>query len=418
MPHKLIGSHPLNALVAPMRKPAAALTLLLLFAPVAHADTAHQAFNYFGGLATGVHGSENRDGSGGAGFSAFAGRQLTPQLGLELGLNAHYLDRQSNNEQNYYYRSGVDVVWNANSGPERHGVFLIGGLAAAYEDEAGFENLYPALNAGVGLLLPSPWSQLKIRSEARYWLTFGRDEIDRDHAYGDGSLGLGLQWNTRAPAVVEAAPTDADGDGVTDAADLCPNTPSGTAVDANGCPANAADADGDGVLDVLDQCPGTPTGTPVDAAGCALPAVIVDADADGVDDASDACLGTPKGFKVDARGCVVPQKLVVPGLQFESGSAVLTEAATAEVVALGKDLAQQTLLVKVTGHTDALGPQSFNLNLSQKRAAAVAKLLAEQGVNKARILSNGEGEFDPIASNDTEAGRAENRRVEVELTAQ
>ena len=74
--------------------------------------------------------------------------------------------------------------------------------------------------------------------------------------------------------------------------------------------------------------------------------------------------------------------------------------------------------VQVSGHTDALGPQSYNLGLSQKRAKSVVTYLTEKGVDKARLKSDGEGEFSPIASNDTEAGRAENRRVEVELTAQ
>ncbi|NQY37582.1 MAG: hypothetical protein HRT37_21990 [Alteromonadaceae bacterium] len=62
------------------------------------------------------------------------------------------------------------------------------------------------------------------------------------------------------------------------------------------------DADNDGVDDAIDQCPGTPTNTVVDAVGCA---VVIDADNDGVDDAIDQCLGTPANTAVDAVGCAV-----------------------------------------------------------------------------------------------------------------
>lgn len=103
--------------------------------------------------------------------------------------------------------------------------------------------------------------------------------------------------NTPAGTPVDATgcPKDSDGDGVIDANDKCPNTPAGTAVDANGCP---KDSDGDGVLDANDKCPNTPAGTPVDATGCPK-----DSDGDGVTDLLDKCPNTPVGTKVDATGC-------------------------------------------------------------------------------------------------------------------
>jgi len=62
--------------------------------------------------------------------------------------------------------------------------------------------------------------------------------------------------------------------------------------------------------------------------------------------------------------------------------------------------------------TDALGPQSYNLTLSQKRARAVVAYLTSKGIAAERLSADGEGEFSPVATNDTEAGRAVNRRVE------
>ncbi len=102
---------------------------------------------------------------------------------------------------------------------------------------------------------------------------------------------------------------DGDGDGVSDALDLCPGTPAGEAVDAAGCSASQLDSDLDGVIDGLDQCPGTPSGEAADASGCS--ASQRDGDGDGISDALDQCPGTPSGEAVDAVGCALPRSTAV-----------------------------------------------------------------------------------------------------------
>jgi outer membrane protein OmpA-like peptidoglycan-associated protein len=72
-------------------------------------------------------------------------------------------------------------------------------------------------------------------------------------------------------------------------------------------------------------------------------------------------------------------------------------------------------VVDVYGHTDSEGPVDYNKDLSQRRAVAVATILANQGVDQQRFFIQGKGEDDPIASNATEAGRAKNRRVEIQI---
>ena len=71
--------------------------------------------------------------------------------------------------------------------------------------------------------------------------------------------------------------------------------------------------------------------------------------------------------------------------------------------------------VDVYGHTDSTGSDSYNLSLSLRRATAVADYLAARGVQSARLGTRGFGESQPIASNDTEEGKAANRRVEIKL---
>ncbi|WP_419213602.1 gliding motility-associated C-terminal domain-containing protein [Maribacter sp. X9] len=99
---------------------------------------------------------------------------------------------------------------------------------------------------------------------------------------------------------------DTDGDGVTDDLDECPNTPTGEAVDATGCSDSQKDADGDGVTDDLDECPNTPMGEPVDSSGCSDSQK--DTDGDGVTDDLDECPNTPMGEPVDTNGCSDSQK--------------------------------------------------------------------------------------------------------------
>lgn len=71
----------------------------------------------------------------------------------------------------------------------------------------------------------------------------------------------------------------------------------------------------------------------------------------------------------------------------------------------------------IIGHTDAVGTSEYNQSLSQRRSTAASNYLAAQGVSSARLRAMGRGETEPIAGNDTEAGRQANRRVEIAIVA-
>ena len=73
--------------------------------------------------------------------------------------------------------------------------------------------------------------------------------------------------------------------------------------------------------------------------------------------------------------------------------------------------------VLIVGHTDAVGSDSYNQNLSEQRASSAASILASNGIPRDRIRTSGRGELEPIAENETEAGRQQNRRVEVAIFA-
>lgn len=109
--------------------------------------------------------------------------------------------------------------------------------------------------------------------------------------------------------------------------------------------------------------------------------------------------------------------LNMPGnVTFQTGSSQLNPAFhdVLNSVALVVKEYEKTM-IEVAGHTDSVGGAAYNQGLSRQRAKSVATYFISQGINQQRILTVGYGESRPIASNDTETGRAKNRRVELTL---
>ena len=195
---------------------------------------------------------------------------------------------------------------------------------------------------------------------------------------------------------------DSDGDGVVDEADKCPNTPRGITVDARGCP---PDSDGDGVPDYLDRCPGTPPGVAVDNSGCPF-----DSDGDGVADHLDKCPNTPKGATVNEAGCWSLQATTL----YDSNSSYIRTEAYPLLDEVASILEKNPKMeVEVQGHTDNTGSAQYNQWLSEKRAQKVKDYLVSKGIDPSRLEAKGYGLTQPVASNATEEGRAQNRRVEL-----
>ncbi len=229
---------------------------------------------------------------------------------------------------------------------------------------------------------------------------------------------------------------DTDGDGITDAKDECPDT-AGTA-EFNGCP----DTDGDGIADPKDECP--------TVAGLANLNGCPDADGDGITDSKDGCPneagpaannGCPYQDKdgdgvldkddncpdvagtVANNGCPEVTEEIQKTLNeyaaqvlFDSGKSSIKEESTKvlnDIIAILKEY--PTAKFTVEGHTDSQGPAKSNQRLSDSRANSVKNFLVENGVDQFRLSAVGYGEDRPIATNNTRAGRAKNRRVEINL---
>lgn len=389
-----------------------AVMLLLPLSGTAWADSAPAP--YAAALGSYLRADYPGDTRNGYGLSGLYGLPLTPYVNLELGGYANRVTGGGRSGDTIF-GGGADLQAFISDGA--FSFFALAGAGANIDDVAHKLRAAPYLDGGVGMLNRLA-PNLALRSEVRYYAIFntGGGDSGSKTVLGDSRINLGLQYSfgqiipvnypvgrvlplaTAAPAPAQVpAPTapaiDTDGDGVPDSADQCPQTPADTRVDATGCP----------LVAVAEAAPSTGNG---------------DADGDGVPDSRDKCPSTPKGLKVDADGCIVEQTVVLRAINFDTASDHLTDEAKLTLDLLARSMVlQKALSIEIVGHTDSLGPQSLNLQLSQKRANAVVDYLVANGVEPSRLHAEGLGEFNPIASNNSEAGRAKNRRVEFKVVS-
>jgi outer membrane protein OmpA-like peptidoglycan-associated protein len=223
------------------------------------------------------------------------------------------------------------------------------------------------------------------------------------------------------PVVVEPPPPpppkDSDGDGIMDPDDKCPFQPE----DKDGFEDNDGcvdwDNDSDGIVDSADKCPMEPEDRDGlgDADGCPEE----DYDKDTVLDPKDLCPEIPgvpaaQGCPADVKAVVTTERIVIlDRVLFDTDKDVIKKVSYPILDAVAKTLASHPEIkkVRVEGHTDSQADDAHNLDLSQRRAAAVVKYLVGKKVDAARLEPQGYGETQPIADNETEDGRAQNRRV-------
>ena len=173
------------------------------------------------------------------------------------------------------------------------------------------------------------------------------------------------------------------------------------------------DTDKDGILDVSDKCPASPEGSKVNALGCPD---LQDTDNDGVADADDLCPASVTDTKVNDFGCEPTQNITLKGVNFTTGSAKLTSESLPIINAAAETIKRNpNLNIDIAGYTDNQGLAYINKRLSERRANSVMIQLIKQGVDANRLTANGYGEKDPVSGNETEEGRATNRRVELKI---
>jgi OmpA-OmpF porin, OOP family len=221
--------------------------------------------------------------------------------------------------------------------------------------------------------------------------------------------------------------SDRDNDGIPDDIDACPDQPEDhQGSDPNdGCPM-PPDRDGDGIPDQYDKCPDQAEDKDGidDGDGCPED----DADSDGVPDAVDACPKMPGKPNKDPKknGCpmfIEGDGTVVRVLQqvhFAFGTANILPDSFPVLQEVADYLKANQAIKKMSieGHTDNKGAPDLNKRLSQDRANSVMRWLTQHGIEQNRLEAHGYGMEKPIEDNDTDAGRAKNRRVEFKILSE
>ncbi|MES1925470.1 OmpA family protein [Salinisphaera sp. T31B1] len=338
------------------------------------------SYGFFDNDASGGNGNLpriNTDNDDSIGGTLAIGKPITSWLNLELFGFYFNPDQKLNGvdaDDADLYGFGLDALFF----PARDTLPVYGILGAAWgKTDPGFGSVNGVrvgddadtdfLDAGLGYMYQINDYGLAVRAEYRYRYTTV-DSADiygagfEDNRYDDHILSLGLQIPLGAP----------------------PSAPAPAPAPA---PAQPMDSDGDGVIDANDQCPGTPRGT-----------------------------------EVDARGCPIEKQapIVLKGVTFEFDSAKLTSQAENRLDNVVDALqASDEITFRIDGYTDSIGTEQYNQGLSQRRVDSVRSYLMQHGISSSRITgTQGHGESNPVATNETAAGRAQNRRVELNVTSQ
>jgi OOP family OmpA-OmpF porin len=250
--------------------------------------------------------------------------------------------------------------------------YLLAGLMASNHHNRNDKGFAPAAELGLGVSKTVTDSS-DVRIETGYRYDWDNKSISRESGYGDWFLGFSIVSRFGAPpappAPVVAPP---------------PPTPD----------CSTLDSDHDNVNDCDDKCPATPEGTIVGPDGCPQKVVI---DLRGVN------------FKFDR-----PRK----GETDISKSLAEPTADSLSILDQAVDTLNRYPQVKVmvAGYTDSKGTDAYNQSLSERRAKIVYDYLTAHGVDASRLEGPiGHGENDPIDTNDTDAGRARNRRTELQV---
>jgi OOP family OmpA-OmpF porin len=343
--------------------------------PAVAADEYKEMRPYVSGLYSLVFEEDRRDtiaGGGGVeegkGFQLSAGKSINRYLGVELAAFGHnYGQRQRAGQSFRDYGAKIDGLFFYDRDPRFSPYFGLGvGSIQTDLKNTGNSSTDPFADVGIGFMkfFDVSGTELGFRTDLRYRRifldenAFGQTNVDD---LGEAVLNVGFVVPLGPKPAPAAKPADScpdtDGDGVCDSADLCPETPKGTVVDAKGCPAD----------------PKTDKNDPNQKF-------------------EDVYFPFDRYDLTDyAKGVLDNAAKVIGGLTEKNPS----------------------LQVDVSGHTDWIGTDGYNQGLSERRANSVKQYLIRKGIDGGRINTFAYGEARPKATNETEEGRALNRRSEV-----
>ncbi len=317
------------------------------------------------------------------GYNAGFGHRLNTNLWVEGQFFGDTIETGITGTDNYQTGGGVDFHYAFGQRSEFTPFLIVGG-GGVYNDVAGSNNdeLTPYLNVGLGFTKSIfGFDNLRLRGEVR--------AVYDDYKEGqtDIRVGLGLEMALGSAPVKEPE------------------------VIIREVPVEKI---------VIQEVPVERIvikEVPAPAPEVVPPApVSVDDDGDGVINERDKCPNTLKGARVDGNGCVVEQTLTIRDITFDNNSARLTANAQRLMENVVSFLrSDPSTRISISGHTDSVASDAYNMKLSRSRAIEVRDYLVGYGIDAARLDATGYGESRPVASNDSAEGRELNRRVEFRI---
>ncbi len=305
------------------------------------------------------------------------------ELGFERSDNVDYDNSNANTDINRYFINAIK------SYPLKGNLSLYALIGIGYEsiqNEMFGNNDSGFFNYGIGLKYKVN-DNFSLRTEVRHAIKF--DHRDNNFFY---TIGFAIPFGKKAEPIAKSTPAPLP----TPAVKKLAPTPK---------PVVVGDDDHDGVNNNQDLCPNTPARAKVDKKGCEL-----DGDNDGVVNSKDKCPNTPIGNVVNSNGCV---KVIHLQVNFAFNEANIPNNYMSQIKKVANFMSiNKDYTVVLEGNTDSIGSRKYNKTLSILRANAVADVLEKLGVYPARITKKGFGESNPIATNKTKEGRAQNRRVD------
>ncbi len=314
------------------------------------------------------------------GYNAGVGHRLNTNLWVEGQFFGDTIETGALGTDNYQTGGGVDFHYAFGQRSEFTPFLIVGG-GGVYNDVAGSANdeLTPYLNVGLGFTKSIlGFDNLRLRGEVRA-VYDDFQEGQTDFRVGLGlEMGLGSAPVKEPEVIVREVPVEK--------------------IVIQEVPVERI---------VIKEVP-APVAEVVPAS--------VDDDGDGVINERDKCPNTLKGARVDGNGCVVEQTLTIRDITFETNSARLTANAQRLMENVVSFLrSDPSARISISGHTDSVASDAYNLKLSRSRATEVRDYLIGYGIDGSRLDAAGYGESRPVATNATEEGRELNRRVEFRI---
>jgi OmpA-OmpF porin, OOP family len=353
---------------------------------------------YFSPMLSYIKSDNDRQADDDFGVMLGLGKQLNDKWNVEVSAAIDNLGAEAGSGE--YKQRGLVIdglyFFDRTAGMQTYGVIGAGFMKT---DTGVSDTSNPLVNVGVGVMKNITEQGMKIRADIRYRLDMDDQSVATEDKFNDMMLNVGLvipfgdeKKSQPAPvAAVVTNNTDSDKDGVTDASDFCPNTTAGVDVDDKGC-------------EITKKVEVPVVSKPMDS------------DKDGIADNLDECADTVSGVRVDGKGCELQSSFVLKGVNFVTGSDVLTMESRNVLNDVAETLAKNSdIKVEIAGYTDNVGRADANQRLSLKRAESVKAYLVSAGVKSDKMTAKGYGDSNPIADNASTDGRAQNRRVELHV---